>query len=83
MSPEATAIPAQTQTYPGATAKMTPRPRDHTEGYVGTDTLREKVALITGADSGIVTIAPDVRHISNMVLRPNHFLRVEPLSTSS
>ena len=32
---------------------MTPRPRDHMEGYLGTGKLRDKVALITGADFGI------------------------------
>ena len=53
MPPEATAIPAQTQTYPGDTARMTPLPRDHMEGYVGSDKLRDKVAVVTGADSGI------------------------------
>ncbi len=38
---------------------------------------------VEAGQSQTVTIAPDVRHIWNMFLRPNHFLRVEPLSTSS
>ncbi len=53
MAPDATAIPAQAQRYPGDTARMSPRPHDHMEGYVGSDKLRDKVALVTGADSGI------------------------------
>jgi NAD(P)-dependent dehydrogenase (short-subunit alcohol dehydrogenase family) len=53
MPREATAIPAQRQEYPGTTSEMRPRPRDHMEGYAGTGKLLGKVALITGADSGI------------------------------
>lgn len=45
--------PPQQQTPPGTTAAMTPRP-DHGEtSYVGSGKLEGKVALITGADSGI------------------------------
>lgn len=45
--------PRQQQTPPGTTAEMVPRP-DHGEtSYVGSGKLEGKVALITGADSGI------------------------------
>src|ERR1700733_1468636 len=46
-------FPAQTQPMPGATNKMNPRP-DHGEiSYKGSGKLNGKVAIITGADSGI------------------------------
>jgi NAD(P)-dependent dehydrogenase (short-subunit alcohol dehydrogenase family) len=46
-------FPAQTQTPPGATDKMDPRP-DHGEtSYRGSGKLQGKVAIITGGDSGI------------------------------
>ena len=45
--------PKQQQTPPGSTGAMDPTP-DHGEAsYVGSGRLREKVAVITGADSGI------------------------------
>lgn len=45
--------PEQSQVPPGQTSDMTPRP-DHGEvSYVGRGRLEGKVALITGADSGI------------------------------
>jgi len=44
---------AQTQSMPGVTARMDPRP-DHGEtSYRGSGKLQGKVALITGGDSGI------------------------------
>lgn len=50
---EPSATPPQQQTPPGTTGEMTPRP-DHGEtSYVGSGKLKGKVALITGADSGI------------------------------
>ena len=43
----------QTQSFPGLSAKMHPKP-DYGEGsYTGSGKLTNKVALITGADSGI------------------------------
>ncbi len=45
--------PPQEQPYPGRTGEMTPEPRDEMRGYVGRDLLRDRVALITGGDSGI------------------------------
>jgi NAD(P)-dependent dehydrogenase (short-subunit alcohol dehydrogenase family) len=46
-------FPAQTQPMPGATDKMNPRP-DHGEtSYKGSGKLKDKVAIITGGDSGI------------------------------
>lgn len=45
--------PAQQQTPPGATRKMTPKP-DHGEtSYTGSGRLQGKAAVITGGDSGI------------------------------
>ena len=45
--------PAQTQDAPGLTNKMTPRPDHGEESYVGSGRLAGKIALVTGADSGI------------------------------
>ena len=46
--------PAQHQEQrPGIESEMTPQPQSCMEGYRGTDKLRDKVALITGGDSGI------------------------------
>jgi NAD(P)-dependent dehydrogenase (short-subunit alcohol dehydrogenase family) len=45
--------PAQQQTAPGVTDEMTPRPDHGEESYVGSGRLAHKVAVITGADSGI------------------------------
>jgi len=47
------AFPPQTQPYPGSESRMTPRPRAEMQDYVGSDKLRDKVALVTGGDSGI------------------------------
>jgi NAD(P)-dependent dehydrogenase (short-subunit alcohol dehydrogenase family) len=45
--------PAQQQTPPGTTGEMTPRPDHGEESYRGSGRLDGKVAVITGADSGI------------------------------
>jgi NAD(P)-dependent dehydrogenase (short-subunit alcohol dehydrogenase family) len=45
--------PAQQQTAPGSTDEMTPRPDHGEESYVGSGRLTDKIAVITGADSGI------------------------------
>jgi len=46
-------MPAQHQEKPGIESKMTPRPRYKAPHYRGSDKLKDKVALITGGDSGI------------------------------
>jgi NAD(P)-dependent dehydrogenase (short-subunit alcohol dehydrogenase family) len=46
-------MPAQHQPKPGIESKMTPRPRYQARHYQGADKLADKVALITGGDSGI------------------------------
>ncbi|MHA3770086.1 SDR family oxidoreductase [Verrucomicrobiota bacterium sgz303538] len=45
--------PPQEQPEPGLEAKMTPRPRPVRPDYKGCDKLKDRVALITGGDSGI------------------------------
>ncbi len=46
--------PAQHQTVqPGRQSKMTPRPKSIDGDYQGSDQLKNKVAIITGGDSGI------------------------------
>jgi NAD(P)-dependent dehydrogenase (short-subunit alcohol dehydrogenase family) len=45
--------PAQEQEVPGTQAKMTPVPDCGEESYRGTNKLTDKVAVITGGDSGI------------------------------
>jgi NAD(P)-dependent dehydrogenase (short-subunit alcohol dehydrogenase family) len=45
--------PEQQQTPPGSTAAMTPRPDHGEDSYRGSGRLAGKVAVITGADSGI------------------------------
>lgn len=45
--------PAQEQPRPGLESKMTPRPRYEAPLYQGSGKLKDKVALITGGDSGI------------------------------
>jgi NAD(P)-dependent dehydrogenase (short-subunit alcohol dehydrogenase family) len=45
--------PAQQQPVPGIQSKMTPRPDCGEESYRGSGKLTGKVAVITGADSGI------------------------------
>jgi NAD(P)-dependent dehydrogenase (short-subunit alcohol dehydrogenase family) len=46
-------MPAQHQRKPGVEAKLKPRPRYEAPLYTGAGKLKEKVALITGGDSGI------------------------------
>ena len=46
-------MPAQHQRKPGQEHKLDPRPRYDAPHYVGAEKLKDKVALITGADSGI------------------------------
>ncbi|HUQ00482.1 MAG TPA: glucose 1-dehydrogenase [Aeromicrobium sp.] len=48
-----TAFPAQQQQPPGLTEVMQPRPDHGEDSYVGHGRLADKVALITGGDSGI------------------------------
>ncbi len=46
-------FPRNPQSPPGKDANLTPAP-DHGEtGYIGTGRLKDRVALITGGDSGI------------------------------
>ena len=45
--------PAQQQEVPGLQSEMTPRPDCGEDSYVGSGQLTGKVAVITGADSGI------------------------------
>jgi NAD(P)-dependent dehydrogenase (short-subunit alcohol dehydrogenase family) len=45
--------PEQQQTPPGSTSAMTPRPDHGEDSYRGSGRLTGKVAVITGADSGI------------------------------
>lgn len=54
MSPKSPPIPPQHQDrQPGHENVMQPRPQSKAEGYVGVGRLLDKVALITGGDSGI------------------------------
>jgi NAD(P)-dependent dehydrogenase (short-subunit alcohol dehydrogenase family) len=46
-------FPKQKQPMPGLTAKMKPVPDHGEESYKGSDRLKDKKAVITGADSGI------------------------------
>ena len=46
-------MPPQHQQKPGEEAKLNPRPRYKAPLYAGSGKLKEKVALITGGDSGI------------------------------
>ena len=46
-------MPPQHQEKPGIESKLTPRPRYKAPHYKGADKLKNKVALITGGDSGI------------------------------
>lgn len=45
--------PPQSQELPGSEAQMTPKPQAEDSKYQGSGKLKDKVALITGADSGI------------------------------
>ena len=51
--PEEQLQPPQTQETPGVESQMTPKPKADGPQYKGSDKLKDKVALITGADSGI------------------------------
>src|SRR5687768_16012545 len=54
MAKKPTSLPAQTQRkHPGAEHKMKPEPEVILKGYQGSGKLRDKVALISGGDSGI------------------------------
>lgn len=46
-------MPEQQQPIPGYTEKMDPRPDHGEESYRGSGKLKDRVAIITGADSGI------------------------------
>src|SRR5690554_3406272 len=46
-------MPAQHQSKPGHESELDPQPRYQAPGYRGSDKLKDKIALITGADSGI------------------------------
>jgi hypothetical protein len=46
-------FPAQHQPYPGIESKVKPRPRFQAPLHRGSGKLQDKVALITGGDSGI------------------------------
>ncbi|MGI8470185.1 MAG: SDR family NAD(P)-dependent oxidoreductase, partial [Pyrinomonadaceae bacterium] len=46
-------MPAQHQARPGIEAKMISRPQYLAPNYKGSEKLKDKVALITGGDSGI------------------------------
>lgn len=46
-------LPPQTQSKPGLESKMQPRPQYEAPAYKGSGKLQDKVALITGGDSGI------------------------------
>lgn len=53
MAEEKTIFPPQEQHLPGSEQKMIPKPISDNENYKGTGKLQDKVALITGGDSGI------------------------------
>ncbi len=46
-------LPEQSQEKPGLDSKMTPHPHYKAQLYKGSEKLKDKVALITGGDSGI------------------------------
>ena len=46
-------LPKQSQTLPGDESKMDPQPEIIRDSYKGSEKLKDKVALITGGDSGI------------------------------
>jgi len=51
--PKQQPFPPQTQSKPGLESEMTPRPEYMAREYRGSNKLRDKVAIITGGDSGI------------------------------
>jgi hypothetical protein len=46
-------FPAQSQSVPGSSEGMQPKPDYGEDSYVGANRLADKIALITGGDSGI------------------------------
>lgn len=46
-------LPKQSQTLPGEESEMNPKPEIIRDSYKGSDKLKNRVALITGGDSGI------------------------------
>src|SRR6201996_7830930 len=50
---ESQTMPPQKQKLPGTEQKMHPKPISDDPNYKGTGQLKDKVALITGGDSGI------------------------------
>ena len=51
--PESDELKSEVQEFPAIQAKMTPEPQSELETYKAAGKLRDKVALITGGDSGI------------------------------
>ncbi len=45
--------PQQQDQQPGIESEMSPRPKSEDHAYHGSDKLSERVALVTGGDSGI------------------------------
>ena len=45
--------PQHQDRQPGTEANMTPRPQSEMANYVGSGKLTDKVAIVTGGDSGI------------------------------
>src|SRR5690348_16854301 len=50
---DAQKLPPQRQAQPGIEEKMTPQPEYIRPNYKGADKLHDRVAIITGGDSGI------------------------------
>lgn len=46
-------LPGQSQSLPGDESEMSPKPEIIRNAYKGSEKLKNKVALITGGDSGI------------------------------
>lgn len=53
MEEKPNSFPEQTQNQPGDEYKMNPEPEVIRQNYKGSDKLRDKIAFITGGDSGI------------------------------
>src|SRR5918911_52356 len=52
-SPDKAVPPQKQDRQPGLESEMTPKPRSEDPGHRGSGKLRDKVALVTGGDSGI------------------------------